>query len=61
MVKRRVRTNKNDEGKLESITTRLPPSLIIQMKVWCAANRMKIQQFIEEAVKEKLQKPKSKK
>jgi len=40
--------------RLQHITTRIPERLIVEMKVYCAKNRVKMQDFITEAIQEKL-------
>jgi hypothetical protein len=40
---------------LENFNTRMIPDLVIKMKVYCAKNRIKIQDFVNEAITEKLQ------
>ena len=46
----------NGRADLENFNTRLIPELHIEMKVYCAKNRMKIQDFINEAIKDRLTK-----
>ncbi len=40
---------------LENFNTRLISDLHTEMKVYCAINRVKIQDFVNEAIKEKLE------
>jgi len=40
--------------KLRHITTRVPESLIVDMKIYCAKNKIRMQDFITMAIQEKL-------
>ena len=44
----------NGRTDLENFNTRLIPEIHTEMKVFCAKNRIKIQDFINDAIKEKL-------
>ncbi len=40
--------------KLKHLNTRVPQDLIVEIKIYCAKNDMKIQDFVTEALHEKL-------
>ena len=40
--------------KLQHITTRVPEDLIVEMKIYCAKNKMRMQDFITAAIQTKL-------
>ena len=40
--------------QLENFNTKLPGSLIVDVKVYCAKNRLKIQDFVLEALRDRL-------
>jgi len=49
----KLRSPVPQEG-LEHLNTRIPEDLLIEVKVYCAKNRMSIQNFVTDAVREKL-------
>lgn len=49
----KLRSPKPREG-LGHLNTRIPENLLIELKVYCAKNRMSIQSFVTEAIRKKL-------
>ncbi len=47
---------KADSGDRQHLNTRLPKSMIKQIKIYCATNELSIQDFMTEAVTDRLKK-----
>ena len=58
MVKKNARANKGADEELVNFNTRLPDELITRMKLQCVMNKMRIQEFVREAIEDKLKKAK---
>ena len=61
MAKKRAKTGKGADEELVNFNTRLPDKLIIQMKLQCVLSKTRIQEFIRQAIEDRLKKLKSKK